>query len=373
MFSDVRNFWFPRDVNKPRAYEDAYCLDSRSGLVAVADGVAGGVFSAPWANILTKATVEDPPDPAAADAFKEWLAKNRKDWKAGIDFSKLDYFQQRKLQEVGGGFSTLIWLDLRPVGEDDPRRETEAYRCLGCAVGDCCFFHVRDGQVLGTFPITESKQFDLTPSSIGSSNLNQDHHLQFELLDDYCRPGDLLVLATDAIACHLMKQLEQGAAIDWDGMLDMDEQQWAAWITELRAENAIRIDDTTLVLLPVAAPVTDGEANDDNDIDHSFLWSGHLFAADEEKHEVEPEPVASESAGEESAEEVGEDGVAVAKEVSAEDVMESPDTGELIDPDSINIQAEQTKSTTDEDAGSHDVNGHETPSSETIAGRDGMV
>jgi hypothetical protein len=275
MFGDSRAFWFPREVDSPKSYEDAFCYDAGRGIAAVADGVSQGMLSKPWANILTKAAVEDPPNPEEAEEFQCWLAERRSEWSSGVDFDNLGFFHRRRLQQVGGGFATFLWLELFPVTQDDPCAEEDTYRWIAHAVGDCCMFHVRDGELLTTFPMMTSTDFGRSPQSLGSADLSQDHLLTFERYDDYCRVGDLFVLCSDAIAHALIRARESDRPVEWDWLLSLDDPAWQTWVTTLRAEKGLEFDDTTLVLLPVA----DSNPQDQILVESpgSIAWSGELF------------------------------------------------------------------------------------------------
>ena len=51
-----------------------------------------------------------------------------------------------------------------------------------------------------------------------------------------------------------MRQLEAGLTVDWDSYWEMPLEQWQQWLVELRQQNQIRYDDSTVVLLRVGGP-----------------------------------------------------------------------------------------------------------------------
>jgi hypothetical protein len=77
----------------------------------------------------------------------------------------------------------------------------------------------------------------------------------FEAMETQCNPGDLLVLATDAVAGWTMRQLEAGATIDWNAYWNTSLEQWQQWLMGLRQQNQIRYDDSTVVLLWVGGEI----------------------------------------------------------------------------------------------------------------------
>ena len=252
MFDDVKVFQLPRDVNDPAANEDSYCCDEHHPVAAVADGVAGGIFSDRWAAILTSAVFAAPPNLDDAECFRAWLAECRSRWSQGIDLAKLGYFHRRRLTQVRGGYATLLWLEAAPAAEGS--LDDGDFGWKSAAVGDCCLFHVRDGRLLKSFPIETSEAFGLQPPSLGSADSDEDELFKFERWEGSCRTGDLFALCSDAIACTLIQTLEKGDSVDWDSIARMDEPEWTNWVVGMREAQRIRFDDTTMVLLTVGEP-----------------------------------------------------------------------------------------------------------------------
>jgi hypothetical protein len=247
-----RVFQLAKDTENPQQYEDACRLDAPRGTAAIADGVSAGIFSGAWAEILTAAVVADPPDPDDPQRMALWLAGLRQAWAAGIDHSRLAWFQKAKLKQ--GAFSTLLWLALEPASENG-QPLPGSYRLRAWAIGDSCLFHLRAGQLLRTFPLERCEQFQADPLVIGSLDLGHDDQLRLELLDQPCSTGDLLVLATDALAAWAMRQAEAGHPPSWDDYWDAPAETWQEEIIRLRSQEEMRYDDTTLVLLRVTDDV----------------------------------------------------------------------------------------------------------------------
>ena len=71
----------------------------------------------------------------------------------------------------------------------------------------------------------------------------------FQSLDVECRSGDLLILATDAIAAWALARGEAGEEPDWEACWRMSESAWRKWIVRLREDQLMRYDDATLLIL----------------------------------------------------------------------------------------------------------------------------
>lgn len=247
MFFESREYWLPKDVQDPSRYEDAFAVDPARGMAAICDGVSTTLFSGRWAGILARAAIEQPPDTRDPEQVEAWLASCRGAWEAAIDVSSLAWHQKPKLLE--GAAATVLWIELASSGTQDGVARPFRLRCY--AVGDCCLFHVRGDQVLETFPIAESARFENNPQVMRSVNKRAEP-VAFEAFESACNPGDLLMLCTDALAAWTMRQLEAGYPLDWDAFWNTTFEDWQRWLLELRQDNQIRYDDSTMLLLRIS-------------------------------------------------------------------------------------------------------------------------
>lgn len=247
MLFQSREFRVPKDYETPQYYEDASAVNVEAGRAAIADGVSSAVFSASWAQILTQSVVTAPPDVHDTASFGAWLAERRKEWAAGIDVTKLPYHLLMKLRQVGGGFATLAWID---ITRDEQATGTDAeYQITGRGVGDSCVFHVRESELVAKWPMEAAADFDADPLSIGSMNPQFDPQLVFQEFAWQCRDGDLLVLATDAIAAWVYKMIEAEQPINWHDLAELPDEQWTEYIAALRDSHWLKRDDTTLIFI----------------------------------------------------------------------------------------------------------------------------
>lgn len=247
MMFQFREFFVPKDYDTPQYYEDACAVNAEAGRVAIADGVSSAVFSAAWAQILTRSVAAKPPNVRDGTEFAGWLAERRKEWAAGIHVPSLPYHLLMKLRQVGGGFATLTWADVERRAQTDSA--SAGYVVRGQGVGDSCVFHVRNGQLLAKWPMQTSADFEADPISVGSVNFQRDQGLEFQEFEWQADQGDLIVLATDAIADWVYKMVEAGEAVNWDDLSQLPDEQLAEYVTALRESHWLKRDDTTLVFL----------------------------------------------------------------------------------------------------------------------------
>jgi hypothetical protein len=116
------------------------------------------------------------------------------------------------------------------------------------AVGDVCLFQIRAEEVIVHFPVQRAADFGTTPPLLSSRlDYNRRSLEALRTCTGESWPGDLFVLATDALAAWFLSQVETGAR-PWQRLIGLTEDTFAALVASLRREGVIRNDDVTLVL-----------------------------------------------------------------------------------------------------------------------------
>jgi len=246
MIFEQRAFWLPKDVQDPNAYEDACGADPERGVAVVCDGVSSSLFSGRWAAILAQAVVASPPTAVDQPTLDAWLRECRETWASTIDESTLAWHQKPKMLE--GAQTTILWVQLDGGPQIAPH---QPYRLRIFSIGDCCLFHLRDGQMIGSFPFHQSSQFGANPKVLRSVFKRADVYA-VDAMEAACEPGDVLALCSDATAAWALRQWEAGSPIDWDACWNMSVEDWQRWLIGLRQQNQIRYDDSTMLMLRVA-------------------------------------------------------------------------------------------------------------------------
>lgn len=244
--------WAPKLGDDEAEWEDAFAYDERLGLAAVADGASEGIFSRAWSSLLCNSLVTEPVNLADGEAVAGRLARLRASWLRDIDYPSRRYTQQAKVDQIGAA-ATLLLLQVdatpdEPAGEVSGR---EGLRWRAWAIGDSCLFHVRDGQLLTTFPIESVTDFGLAPPLV-RTRAGIATPAPMESLGD-CRHGDLFLLATDAVAQSLLHQVESGVPPDWERFGRLDLPTWRSEIDAARNVRRIVNDDSTLLCLRVTS------------------------------------------------------------------------------------------------------------------------
>ncbi len=246
-------FWLPKAGNAPEEYEDAFRVVCRqqvgaSGLgaarVAVSDGASESPFAREWANMLTEAFVAEPPVSCGLteDSLNTWLKSPQERWHGSVPWDRLPWHGEAKTQ--AGAFATLLGLTIKAAPDNSEQLFWQAL-----AVGDSCLFIIRDDRLWLSFPLEDAAQFDNTPALLCSNPDNAGN--MWEGMHQHsgeCTAGDLLILATDALACWFLAQNATGEK-PWETLLALDWAEGNAWIEEQRREGLMRNDDTTLIII----------------------------------------------------------------------------------------------------------------------------
>lgn len=376
-----RCYKVPKDSEE--GYEDAYAVHDASGVAAIADGVAEGIFCAQWAKLLTQSVVQGPPEvnEGPMESFLSWLEDLRVAWADTIDIPSIlkdpkQWNVKQKLKRSGGGLSTLLWIEVTPctaadeveaaetegdvedaavsseeatetaeeeaaegapdtteevieeaeeplmtVDEEvessdvetdalgrqtgpcemetvaseqrmepapgngeDPDEQAQGWQFSCYSLGDCSFFHVRDGRLLKKFPLECAKDFEKNPKALCSTD-RWPTPTDFDITRGYCETGDLIVLTTDAIGAWAYKRLEAGNPVCWNDFWGMSDEQFAERIRDLREDNQMRYDDTTLVLLKVSPTCDEG---DQIDVDQELQDEPQTEQAADESFDEQP-------------------------------------------------------------------------------------
>jgi len=240
---EYRLLQLSKGTNSEEQCEDAFDVNAGRGMAAVSDGAGSGIFSREWAEILTGTLVREGPVPNDPAVFGDWLNRCRQLWFQDLSFDSLTPDQQAKVQRVGTG-ATLLALRVHP-----PRRGKTAFPWTAWCVGDSCLFWIRNNRLRATFPALGSEEFGITSALLATHGQAPPRPpLRAEGVG---KPGDLFMLATDAIAQMLLQRCETAREPDWSRYLRLDPAEWLKDILDLRRRNLIVDDDCTLLALRV--------------------------------------------------------------------------------------------------------------------------
>jgi hypothetical protein len=235
-------YWAPRLDRSPSEWEDAIALSEATGRFAVADGASASFEAGRWARHLVAAFVAAPPAATAAATVDAWVAGCAAEWeseRAGLGDATRPWYVDEAA--VRGAFATFAGLELASATAAGGE---VAWRCV--AVGDCCLFHVRHGELLQAFPFERAHDFDDEPALLTSVAFGGHHGGRHAVRSSgTAQPGDALVLATDGLATWALARSIGGSDV-WDLLARIDHVRFAELATRARRRGEMADDDVAM-------------------------------------------------------------------------------------------------------------------------------
>lgn len=224
--------------------QDAWACNDVYSVVAIADGASDAFEAQSWARALVDAFVRSPPSPEI-DAMLLWLEEPIQTWQAHIQWDRLTWYAEEKARR--GAYATLLGVNIAISAEAGACEGSDCtYSAL--AVGDTCLFHVRDDALFEHFPIVYAVDFNTTPPLLSTRQEYNQRTLELlQVFSGTVQPGDLLILATDALAAWMLQQYETGTQ-PWAELAALNAETFVDFVETLRQQHTMRNDDTTLVI-----------------------------------------------------------------------------------------------------------------------------
>ena len=188
--------------------QDNFSYNEAKNCFAIADGATQSFYSSIWSKLLVDYFCENPQ--IDKNNWQEWLELIQQKWleevraelekaKSGNNFAWIEIYNG--LERSKSATSTFIGLQFI---------ENQAKISI---VGDSCLFIFQGNQLIQTYLLKKSTNFNDRPGYFGSRSKNNDDY-EPEFLDielKYKQHSDKLyfVLATDALAEYIFKYTEQ--------------------------------------------------------------------------------------------------------------------------------------------------------------------
>jgi len=233
----VSAFRAPKAGCAPEEWEDAFCFDPGQGRFCVADGASECSFSAAWARLLTEGFVARPPD---GSTLRDWLRPLQEEWARMTRGRALPWYAEEKARS--GAFSSILGICLEP--------EDCGWRAL--AIGDSCLFGVRENKLAASFPLSASSEFHTRPMLLSTAaRANAGIDTAVRETEGRARPGDLLLLMTDALASWFLAEVELRRR-PWAVLERIaTQEEFDSFIDLMRVGRSMRNDDVTLLKIEV--------------------------------------------------------------------------------------------------------------------------
>lgn len=213
---------------------------------AVADGATETSFSDVWAKILVRAYSNGK---LAPELISEQLPPLRCRWAYIVRRRPLPWYAEEKL--AAGAFAAIVGLTV--VDTIESGRVWTAM-----AVGDSCLFHVRGCQILSSFPLSKSDEFNSRPTLLSSNARTSENVTAIvQSIEGTWQSGDQFYLITDAFACWFLRRAElaEDQAISSIRSLTTHDC-FVAFVEDQRKrgndiDGSLKNDDVTLAIVSV--------------------------------------------------------------------------------------------------------------------------
>ncbi|WP_157211109.1 hypothetical protein [Verrucomicrobium spinosum] len=231
--------------------------------LAVADGATESYLPQIWAMILAQKFPELKRDGCHHSGWTEWISDCRKEWleranlrrnnlpKQNLSFADIVNLNSTEARLPAA--ATFAGLRLR----QSPQGET-AWDAL--VLGDSCLFHLRHDRRTLTAPYSRSEEFTYTPNATLSYPSDSSKDASPVKMGDgqghynSAMPGDVFVLATDAMAKWIITSLEKNTPV-WGTLLRQD-LDFNSLVEQARKDAVLSMenDDVSLVIAMVGLP-----------------------------------------------------------------------------------------------------------------------
>lgn len=223
--------------------EDALSLSSdptsKHLRVAVADGASSSAFSGIWSRLLVESFIANPF--FAYDDLATRLPQLAAQWLERVYRTDLPWHAIERAKR--GAFSTITAIEFS--GKD-----RISWRAI--AIGDSAMLIFRDGRLLESLPFTRSSDFPTYPmlvSTIVEGNADLREHVR--ATEGQSEPGDVIVLATDAVARMIFESIES-CEPSLESIVSGFTSDASTYIDAQRARSLLKNDDVAIVLIRFA-------------------------------------------------------------------------------------------------------------------------
>lgn len=249
----IHSFWLQKLGNLASEYEDAYdqvppgqCIEAGSCWLAIADGASESSFANIWAKQLVRSYCGDPFYDLID--FKERISLLGNRWHQIVFRKPMAWFAETKAQM--GAFATFLGLEIST--QKNHKFGNGGWRAI--AIGDSCLFQIHRDEIHIAWPMVHSESFGNSPNLVASypsQNVSVWQHVRFQ--QGIWHKGDLIILATDALAAWFLKETEDDHK-PWNELAAFTKKpdpyvSFCEWAAKNRAEKTLRNDDITCLII----------------------------------------------------------------------------------------------------------------------------
>jgi hypothetical protein len=221
-------------------YEDAIGINRRALRFAMADGATESFASAAWARLLVRNWVADPAG-ISPERFQAMVRRLGVELQEEWSRTQLAWYAEEKAKR--GSHAAFAGLQL--VEFDDLLVWT------AIALGDVCLLVRSNGTLSESFPLSSADQFGTRPAMVPSlASIQPDALSHLAIKMGSARPGDVLLLMTDAAAAWYLIQSQMPGSVlqEFDFLLARRSHDALTRLLEAeRAAKRLRNDDVAIL------------------------------------------------------------------------------------------------------------------------------
>lgn len=237
--------------NDPWEWEDGAAAapedpNGRGPRFAMADGATEGFGSTRWAMRLVEGFVEADVE-LTERSLLGWASRAQDEWRHDPLLSGASGLELYKLDSVGA-FATFLGCEFVDLRGRRPR-----WRAV--ALGDTVLFHVRHHRLIAQFPDISVDDFGVNPEGVPTARAALPDVIgQLRFAEGDLAPGDLVYLATDALAHWMVRECRNDEKELWSVLAGLNHpERFRTLVDDRRTAREMTNDDVTLMRISVAA------------------------------------------------------------------------------------------------------------------------
>jgi len=243
---EIKHISIPKLGNEEDENEDKFNVPNPASILndevlnfTISDGATESYKSKLWASLLCNELNEFS---VSKTNILELITSLSKKWYESIDIEKIPWYAIPKFEK--GAHATFLNLKV------NLNQNLLTY----FAIGDSCFFHIRENNLLNWMPVKNSITFNSNPELI-SSNPQANSKL-LEYLNEgeiNLLANDFIIVCTDAIAQWFLSNCEKNRS-PWLLLQIIFSTEYYCtdfvnWLNDKRNTKEIKDDDSTVILI----------------------------------------------------------------------------------------------------------------------------
>jgi hypothetical protein len=234
----VRHFTTPKSGHTLAECEDAIGISDTRQRLAVVDGATEAFDSGRWARQLAETWVQQSQLLAPED-FWTWLGQQGAHFAAAWSELQLSWYSEEKAR--AGSFAAFVGVEL----------DLTTARWNGIALGDSCFFHFRESELLTTLPAITESSFTSTPVLAPSFTALQPNALKEVVTGSgELAVHDVLMLCSDALAAWTISLVHK-QRIPSELFFVANDEEVVSFFNDERTAGRLKDDDLSFIVIEI--------------------------------------------------------------------------------------------------------------------------